>query len=191
MKLILEINKKFTPTNSQVGIISSHILMTPAIGDDYWECRVKLYKDQALLGFPKFSTIGIGFAKEKDWRRQLHILSVFLLSAILSRGLITEIIRFFYHRPRPFLSLNLTPLIHDFSNSFPSGHMTFFFVLALSIFLLNKKWGWFFVAGVILMGLGRIFVGVHWPSDILGGILIALLSYFLIKKILPFKNKTA
>jgi len=131
------------------------------------------------------------FAKEKDWRRQLHILSVFLLSAILSRGLITEIIRFFYHRPRPFLSLNLTPLIHDFSNSFPSGHMTFFFVLALSIFLLNKKWGWFFVAGVILMGLGRIFVGVHWPSDILGGILIALLSYFLIKKILPFKNKTA
>ena len=83
------------------------------------------------------------FVKEKDWRRRLYVLSVFLLSAILSRGLITEIIRFFYHRVRPFLALNLTPLIHDFRGSFPSGHMAFFFVLALSIFLLNKKWGWF------------------------------------------------
>ena len=132
------------------------------------------------------------FVKEKDWRRRLYALSVFLISIILSRGLITEIIRFFYNRPRPFLALHFTPLIkQDLAGSFPSGHMTFYFVLALSIFLLNKKWGWFFVAGVILMGLARIFVGVHWPSDILGGILIALLSYFLVKKILPFKNKTA
>ncbi len=130
--------------------------------------------------------------KEKDWRRRLHVLSVFLLSAILSRGLITEIIRFFYNRSRPFLALHFTPLIkQDLTGSFPSGHMTFYFVLALSIFLLNKKWGWFFVGSVVLMGLARIAAGVHWPSDILGGILIALLSYFLIKKILPYKNKTA
>lgn len=132
------------------------------------------------------------FAKEKDWRRQLHILSVFILSAILSRGLITEIIRFFYSRPRPFLALDFTPLIkQELSSSFPSGHMTFYFVLALSIFLLSKKWGWFFVVSVNLMGLARIMAGVHWPTDIIGGILIAAACYFLVKKILPYKNKTA
>ncbi len=130
-------------------------------------------------------------AKIKDWRRRLHVLSIFFLSAILSRGLITEIIRFFYHRLRPFLALNFAPLIRDFSGSFPSGHMTFFFVLALVVFLINRKWGWFFVGSVILMGLARIAVGVHWPSDILGGILIAIFSYFLVKRIFSFNNKTA
>jgi len=127
--------------------------------------------------------------KEKDWRRRISIGSVFALSAILSRGLITEIIRFFYARPRPFAVLNISPLInHNFAASFPSGHMTFYFVLALTIFLLNKKWGWFSVSGVILMGLARIFTGLHWPTDILGGILIAVFSYFLVKKIIPPKR---
>lgn len=131
-------------------------------------------------------------AKVKDWRRQLYILSAFLLSAIISRGLVTEIIRFFYNRPRPFLAFHFAPLIkQELTGSFPSGHMTFYFVLALTVFLLNKKWAWFFIVSVILMGLARIAAGVHWPSDILGGILIAIFSYFLIKKILPFQNKTA
>ncbi|MFA5084357.1 MAG: phosphatase PAP2 family protein [Candidatus Paceibacterota bacterium] len=131
------------------------------------------------------------FAKIKDWRRQLYVFSVFSLSAILSRGLITEIIRFFYDRTRPFLALDFTPLIHNFNGSFPSGHMAFYFALALSVFLMNRKWAWFFVYGVILMGLARIAAGIHWPSDILGGILIAILSYFIVKKILPSQNKTA
>jgi len=131
------------------------------------------------------------FLKIKDKRRRIFVCLFFALSAILSRGLITEIIRFFYSRARPFVVLNIPPLInHNLTGSFPSGHMAFYFVLALTIFLLNKKWAWFFVAGVILMGLARIFVGIHWPTDILGGILIALLSYFLVKKILPYKNKT-
>jgi undecaprenyl-diphosphatase len=129
------------------------------------------------------------FNKTKDWRRRLFIFSFFALSVILARGLITEIIRFFYSRPRPFVVLNISPLInHDITGSFPSGHMTFYFVLALTIFLLNKKRAWFFVAAVILMGLARIFVGVHWPTDILGGILIAIFSYFFVQKILNYKK---
>lgn len=48
-----------------------NILITPPIGDDYWLFRVKLTKAQAIIGFPKFGTIGIGFAKEKDWNTNL------------------------------------------------------------------------------------------------------------------------
>ncbi len=145
------------------------------------------YLQYVLLALAVFLLL----AKVKDWRRQLYVFSVFILSAIISRGLITEIIRFFYHRLRPFLALNLTPLVRDFSGSFPSGHMTFYFVLVLVVFLINRKWAWFFVAGVILMGLARIAAGIHWPSDILGGILIALFSYLIVRKILPLQNKTA
>jgi len=115
------------------------------------------------------------FIKEKSWRRRLYVFSVFALAAILSRGLITETIRFFYPKLRPSGLLG----------SFPSGHMAFYFVLALVVFfLLNRKWGWFFLAAVVLMGAARVLVGFHWPSDIIGGILIATACYFFIQKIL-------
>ena len=53
------------------GLVSERLMFTPPIGDDYWLFRVKLYKDQALLAFPKFMTIGIGFAQEEDWNTNL------------------------------------------------------------------------------------------------------------------------
>lgn len=47
------------------------IMITPPIGSGYWLFRVPLSKKQAILGFPKFMTIGIGFEKEDDWNTNL------------------------------------------------------------------------------------------------------------------------
>jgi hypothetical protein len=41
-------------------------MMTPPIDEDYWSYRVMLSDTQAIVGFPKFGTIGIGFAVEDD-----------------------------------------------------------------------------------------------------------------------------
>jgi hypothetical protein len=46
-------------------------MMTPPIGRDYWQYRVRVADGQAIVGFPKFSTIGIGFAVEEDWNTNL------------------------------------------------------------------------------------------------------------------------
>lgn len=40
------------------------MLMAPPIDEDYWLFRVKLSKKQSIVGFPKYNTIGIGFAVE-------------------------------------------------------------------------------------------------------------------------------
>jgi hypothetical protein len=53
------------------GVINPSISMTPSIGEDYWAYRVRLTHQQAILGFPKFGTIGIGFAVEDDWNTNL------------------------------------------------------------------------------------------------------------------------
>lgn len=45
--------------------------MTPPINEEYWAYRVKLSDTQAIVGFPKFGTIGIGFAVEDDWNTNL------------------------------------------------------------------------------------------------------------------------
>lgn len=48
------------------------VAITPPIDEDYWLFRVKLgTAGQAIVGFPKFATIGIGFAQEKDWNANL------------------------------------------------------------------------------------------------------------------------
>ena len=113
---------------------------------------------------------------EKGSRRKWYLFSETALAVILSRGLLTEIIRFFYHHPRPFDALGFTPLIPEAGASFPSGHAAWFFALAMVIFFRNRKWGtWFFVFA-FLIGIARIYVGVHWPFDILGGALVGILS---------------
>jgi hypothetical protein len=74
MNLQLEVNKKFAPTAKDLGIIADGlVMMTPAVGEkDFWMFRVKVSKAQAVIGFPKFGTVGIGFEKEEaDWNTNL------------------------------------------------------------------------------------------------------------------------
>lgn len=117
---------------------------------------------------------------EEGWRRKWYFFSEAAIAIILSRGLLTEIIRFFYNHPRPFDVLGFTPLIGESGYSFPSGHAAWFFALAMVIFFRNRKWGtWFFVLALV-NGIARIYVGVHWPLDILGGAAIGILSVVFI-----------
>ena len=125
----------------------------------------------------------LGKDKEELKKNRL-IVGLSLGAVILSRLVLTEIIRWLWFRPRPFAEYNFLPLIpHDLSASFPSGHAAFFFALAAVIFLFNKKAGWWFLAGSFLISLARIFVGVHYPSDILAGAIVGIFSGWLVVKI--------
>ena len=59
--LVLEQKKQPDTT-----LIHGNVAITPKINKDYWEYRVKLTDTQAIVGFPKFFTIGVGFAGEED-----------------------------------------------------------------------------------------------------------------------------
>ena len=104
-----------------------------------------------------------------------------IAAAILSRGIITEAVRFFWDRPRPFIENNITPLIeHSASSSFPSGHAVFFFALGTILYLYNKKAGILFLLGATILSLARVLAFLHWPSDILVGAIIGIASAFLV-----------
>lgn len=66
MELALEVRdqENHTPVIGQM-------MLTPALGEGYWAYRVALTPRQAIIGFPKFSTVGIGFAVEEDWNTNL------------------------------------------------------------------------------------------------------------------------
>lgn len=132
--------------------------------------------------FPYFLLIGAFwlFLREHGWRRRLFFFAEAALAAIVSRGIITELIRFFYYSPRPFDALGFAPLIPESGNSLPSGHAAFYFTLAMVIFFYNRRWGTWYLGFSLLNGISRIFVGVHWPLDILAGAALGISSAFLI-----------
>lgn len=112
--------------------------------------------------------------------RKLHIFLTTVISAMIARLGVTELIRFFYHRPRPFLVYQLHPLVLDNEWSFPSGHSAFFFAIAMAIYFYNKKWGIAFFVAAILMNISRVIVGVHYPSDILGGAIVGIVVAYIV-----------
>jgi len=113
------------------------------------------------------ASIGLLFFSFKKWKK---IISFAFLSALLSRFVIVEIIRYFFFIDRPFVSEKVNLLIqHSATPSFPSGHASFYFALAGVIFLKNKKIGSLFFLSAFLISFSRVFVGVHWVSDILAG----------------------
>jgi hypothetical protein len=63
--LVLE--RKDQPNKTAVLGGGGVAMMTPPINEDYWLFRVRLSETQAIVGFPKFFTVGIGFAVEEDW----------------------------------------------------------------------------------------------------------------------------
>jgi len=128
--------------------------------------------------------------REFGWRRRLLFLSELLLALIISRGLVTEFIQFFYHQTRPFEVLGFTPLIGEAGSSFPSGHAAFFFALATTIIFWNRSWGVWYFFFAFLNGLARVFAGVHWPLDIVGGAAVGIAgALFIHWLVTPYAEK--
>ena len=114
------------------------------------------------------------------WKRvNWPVFAQALLAAFISRGILVETIRFFWFRARPFEALSFSPLVQkltEVSSSFPSGHAAFYFAISTVVFLRSKKLGSMFLGVSFLMGVARIYGGVHWASDVLAGALLGISS---------------
>ena len=113
-------------------------------------------------------------------RKKLCIFLTVTISVIVARLGATEIIRFFYHRSRPFVVHQVNQLISINKWSFPSGHSAFFFAMAVAVCFYNKKWGIGFFIAALIMNISRIIVGVHYPSDILGGMIVGIITAYVV-----------
>lgn len=159
-----------------------------------------LWLDAAAIFFAKyFGWVLIGVLilfLIKNFRKYWKMTAAALISAVLARFVITEIIRWLWYRPRPFTGDEVNLLLpHRITGSFPSGHAAFFFALSMAFIFSYKKvypvpnrrfWcgaGILFFIASTLIGISRVFSGLHWPSDILGGAVVGLFAAWLIHRI--------
>lgn len=102
----------------------------------------------------------------------------------------------FIARVRPYEVIEgLTRIIEKQSDrSFPSGHTANSMAVGVMLWMVSQKYeklgdkklyfpkaaGWFFLILSILIGLSRLYVGVHYPTDVLGGALIAIADVMIV-----------
>lgn len=109
---------------------------------------------------------------------------IFALIAIPVAIFLIKIIHLFIFEPRPFVTHNLTPLFpYDPDASFPSRHASIASAITFSYLYFKSKWSPLFLFFLLWIGVSRIYVGVHYPLDILGGIMVGLISLIIANQI--------
>uniref|UniRef100_A0A9E8CMZ7 Undecaprenyl-diphosphatase n=1 Tax=Bosea sp. NBC_00436 TaxID=2969620 RepID=A0A9E8CMZ7_9HYPH len=106
-------------------------------------------------------------------RRLLAFALVLALVIAIVLSFLTGLVIF---RPRPFMvGLGNSLVEHRPSASFPSNH-TLVFAVCATVLALVRQYGAAFLAAVIglLVAWSRVYVGVHYPSDLLGGVILGI-----------------
>ena len=107
---------------------------------------------------------------KRTWQEKLKVILIALVTAGVSYLIVAVVFHPLWPRLRPFDGLlNVNQLVSESGLSFPSKHAVFAFFIATFVFGFNKRaaYGLFILA--ILVCLGRVLVGVHYPLDVLVG----------------------
>ena len=152
--------------------------------------------DRVMIGITEFgdsvvvivavATLLASLALARQWRPALVVGSAFILAAAT-----VPLIKLVLHRQRPIDIYSGAELF-----SFPSGHSTFSTLLLATIALLvaprfqrRTQVAVWTVAllGIVAVGTSRIYLGAHWPSDVMGGVLVGTLISSLLALLLAYK----
>ncbi|WP_338453013.1 undecaprenyl-diphosphatase [Niallia oryzisoli] len=108
-------------------------------------------------------------------------------NAVKSMGitlLIHTLIKMFYFKPRPFIKHRVGILIPSkMDTTFPSKHTLLVFAISTSIFFYDRVLGSIMWVLSVLTGFSRIWVGHHYPFDIIGSAFIATITSAILEKI--------
>lgn len=107
-------------------------------------------------------------------------------AALILSSTISQILKVTVNRLRPFLkqdNLYIRKIGID-RYSFPSGHTTAAFAAAVMLMLCFPEYGLLFITLACLVGMSRMYLGVHYPSDVIAGTVLGTLTSIILFSIL-------
>lgn len=137
-----------------------------------------IWLDRAMAGFTLLgsglSALGFGFILLLFGN---HLLALDLVLGTLTLWILVELLKLLFHRSRPYVHLIQARIIgrQAIGRSFPSGHTSQAFFLAATLiqYAHPGAWGAFLLyAAASIVGVTRMYVGAHYPRDVLAGAIL-------------------
>lgn len=125
--------------------------------------------------------------KERDRNQKACVCSAITIGIAMGFVLVANSI---WRHPHPFQDMPqlLEPVtmrifypIHD--PSFPSNSSSLTFAAAAGVWHFNRRWGYMMLVPAVLMPLAKVYAAVYYPSDIIGGAILGILTSFFVAKI--------
>ncbi|GAC1411830.1 MAG: undecaprenyl-diphosphate phosphatase BcrC [Gemmatimonadaceae bacterium] len=136
--------------------------------------------DAVMIGSAKYLPVVFALALVGLWlswrARNQRAALLAGISALLALG-IGQLIGKAFPRPRPYLSHTVNQLIPpSLDTSFPSDHAILGFAVAVMVSRYNRRVGVMLLVLATVMAIARVFVGAHYPADVLGGAVLGALT---------------
>jgi undecaprenyl-diphosphatase len=162
-------------------VLNGHAGHTPGL-DELMKIAAQYSLEAYMLLF-----IVAWFALPRQEAEKRHALIVSVVGGVLAL-LINAVIGAIWFRPRPFVALphgDVNQLIpHPNDASFPSDHVAGGFGFASASWGRTARWfSWVLTILTLLVMVARVYVGVHWPTDVLGGMAVGILSGSLARRL--------
>jgi undecaprenyl-diphosphatase len=111
-------------------------------------------------------------------KTEIMVLASMIIAAIFGEGMIKPLVQ----RPRPFVDITVYKLLisEPLTYSFPSGHTASSFAAAGILWREFRKYRVYIIAGASLIAFSRLYLYVHYPCDIIGGIALGLFCSWIV-----------
>lgn len=152
-----------------------------------------IFLNPIMIFFAKYMKYFLLFGIIMYWftrKRENRIMIISSMFAFVVAEVFGAIAGAIHSNNQPFVELNnVNQLIgHAIDNSFPSDHAIEFFSICITFLLFKKNLRYIWLAIAILVSFSRIWVGVHYPADILVGAILGIIGAALCYWIIPQLN---
>jgi undecaprenyl-diphosphatase len=138
---------------------------------------------RALADIEKWAVLVVAVATFALWllarpggSRKWKLASATALASAALGLLVNQLVAQFWHRARPFAAHRSAHVWGSRSHdpSFPSDHASAAFAIGFAVLLFDRVAGALFLAAAVVIGVGRVLIGAHYPADVLAGVFVGL-----------------
>lgn len=152
--------------------------------DHHWLGSLFHGIEQASIPFMIVATVGLWLLARPGASRKWKLAAA---GGLLAAGValaINRLIAALWFRERPFLAHRIAhPWINSHDASFPSDHASASFAIAFAVLFLDPLAGALFLFFALVIAVGRLLIGAHYPGDVAAGLLVGAFSAVVVTRL--------
>jgi undecaprenyl-diphosphatase len=152
--------------------------------DHHWIGSLFNGIEKASIPFMIVVTVALWLFSRPGGDRKWKLAAGSALGAAVLALIVDQIVHALWDRPRPYEDHVIShPWSGSTDASFPSDHASASFAIAVAVFMFDRIVGGLFLVAAGLIAIGRIFVGAHYPADVLASCVVGIASAVVVVKL--------